>query len=648
MLVIDVLGAASYRVYNVLGGTQYSRTVYNATWALRWYCDGTDYTRIVFDKLQQFEAEDAARIVGYLLMQGHGEQEMAKLASYPDHLIRELAFNTKMELERFSKSPMFSQGLPPMNTPPQGLSHLPVLSSRSPTSPASFSAPSPLWEPHATTNNANTDFMPMGFLDSFQEIQKQNALFSMENHIDSVHAGTPRIASDYYSLGASVGNLNGKAGRRFSSMSEFPVKTCHYFSKGFCKHGSNCRYYHGQVVSERFSQAYGSDSANDDQVVSPGSLAQLESEIVDLLKLRRGNPITIASLPMAYYDKYKKVLQAEGYLTESQRHGKSGYSLTKLLARLKNSIRLIDRPHGQHAVVLAEDAPKYLEKGDPGQNISASRQIYLTFPADSTFTEEDVINYFRIFGTVEDVRIPSQQRRMFGFVTFVDPETVKTILDKSNPHFVRGSRVLVKPYREKAKLIDRKYPDRLEPPVFYPPQYLDLDSELSPMSRSCGNPRFPRRQLYEDQEQALEYQMRRLAGLQVAQQTLSDSPYPGFSLDVPKAAEDPFNYQPADSLKYAVDDKPSNQELDLPESPFACLIDTGIQNLVIHHLCYNGETVDVWLPSSLCYLWVLPTLWMAPMQCEECISYMKFTYEMTEETGRSKQFLRKADDFQDV
>jgi len=43
-----------------------------------------------------------------------------------------------------------------------------------------------------------------------------------------------------------------------------------------------------------------------------------------------------------YLEKYGKTLQAEGYLTESQRHGKAGFSLTKLLARL-NSIRLIDR-----------------------------------------------------------------------------------------------------------------------------------------------------------------------------------------------------------------------------------------------------------------------------------------------------------------
>lgn len=59
------------------------------------------------------------------------------------------------------------------------------------------------------------------------------------------------------------------------------------------------------------------------------------------------------------------------------------------------------------------------------------------------------------FGPVQDVRIPCQQKRMFGFVTFVDADTVKLILSKGNPHYVCGARVLVKPYREKSKLVDR-------------------------------------------------------------------------------------------------------------------------------------------------------------------------------------------------
>lgn len=56
---------------------------------------------------------------------------------------------------------------------------------------------------------------------------------------------------------------------------------------------------------------------------------------------------------------------------------------------------------------------------------------------------------------MQDVRIPYQQKRMFGFVTFVHPETVRFILSKGNPHFICDSRVLVKPYKEKGKVLDK-------------------------------------------------------------------------------------------------------------------------------------------------------------------------------------------------
>lgn len=135
-----------------------------------------------------------------------------------------------------------------------------------------------------------------------------------------------------------------------------------------------------------------------------------------------------------------------------------------------------------------------LERGDFGINglNPGSRQIYLTFPADSTFKEEDVSNYFRCilsldhlrlvvmycglanieafalevcsnFGPVQDVRIPYQQKRMFGFVTFDFPDTVKLILAKGNPHFVCDARVLVKPYKEKGKIPDKHRLLRLYP-----------------------------------------------------------------------------------------------------------------------------------------------------------------------------------------
>lgn len=528
--------------------------------------DISECTRIVLDKIQRFEPEHATKIIGYLLMQDNGEQEIAKLASFPDNLIREVALKARTELQKMATRSVISSGN---------------------SSPASFQVHSPYYN----HGNTSPEFMTIGTT----EHQTRTALFGSENHhhVDSVNSTTDNYDCYNYYLeyASAVANLNGKISKRFSNMTEFPFKTCHYFSKGYCRHGNSCRFYHhGQAVSDIVSHMYGNDAAaNDEQAISPGSLAQLESEIVDLLK-QRGNPISIASLPMAYYDKYKKVLQAEGYLAESQRHGKSGYNLTKLLIRLRNSIRLIDRPHGQHAVVLAEDAPKFMGKA-ACQNISASQQIYLTFPADSTFSEEDVSNYFGTFGSVEDVRIPCQQRRMFGFVTFVEPETVKMILDKGNPHYVRGSRVLVKPYKEKPKLIDRKYPYRVEHHVCYSPRYADIDAEIASSPRSCGNPRYLTRLLLEEQDRIFELQRRRLALLQIAQKSLSSPPHFGINMNASRVSDDHFNVQATESFSYLQNeqaeytdannsDKDSSEGLNLPDSPFSFRIDTGISAMM--------------------------------------------------------------------
>ncbi|RLM48688.1 zinc finger CCCH domain-containing protein 53-like [Panicum miliaceum] len=174
---------------------------------------------------------------------------------------------------------------------------------------------------------------------------------------------------------------------------------------------------------------------------------------------------------------------------------------------------------------------------DRGDHIAspAARQIYLTFPADSTFSEEDVSNYFSMYGPVQDVRIPYQQKRMFGFVTFVYAESVKIILNKGNPHFVCNARVLVKPYKEKGKvpdrfrklqhqhhgdfagctsptgLLDSRDPFDLQQPQIGPRM----------MHRSIANHEaFLRRKLQEQQQaaelqQAIEMEQRRFMGLQL-------------------------------------------------------------------------------------------------------------------------------------
>ncbi|KAJ6680579.1 TRANSCRIPTION FACTOR C3H FAMILY-RELATED [Salix purpurea] len=426
--------------------------------------------------------------------------------------------------------------------------------------------------------------------------------------------------------------LGPRTSRRSPSLPEFPVKICHYFNKGFCKHGNNCRYFHGHPMPESFSQIFSLNSneiANDEHVISPGSLEKLELELTELLKSRRGVPVSIASLPMMYYEKYGRMLQAEGYLTESQRHGKAGYSLTKLLARLKNSIRLIDRPHGQHSVILTEDVPKYLEysgeRNDPGGIVAGSRQIYLTFPAESTFTEQDVSNYFSKFGPVQDVRIPCQQKRMFGFVTFVFAETVKQILAKGNPHHVCGARkhgtcawlfiflltglkiITLARFHKficTAFHLKMKYAEKLQHPFYYSQPFLDGDSELHSVPRACDNSRLLGKQLMEEHEQALELERRRLSEFHFVRKPLTQQAYLGHYMEELKLsearAEQTDQFPSAEHFNYWFDvlnngstseekyrhirtncsEQDSNQGVNLPESPFASAIGNGISTVI--------------------------------------------------------------------
>ncbi|XP_057966324.1 zinc finger CCCH domain-containing protein 18-like isoform X2 [Malania oleifera] len=574
--------------------------------------DFSESTRVVFNRIQTLDPENVTKIIGYLLLHDHGDQEMIRLAFGPDKLIHALVQKAKIDLGLVPK-PAGSAPVPSMNPAP--ISDIPLhftpyspASSRPFPSSTNLRVSVPYWDPQLAMEQPsihNSDFMPFNcYPDSISEdyrLASPNQFFGFEDQIEPVSPGFPN--EYYFSDSASSGS---RASRRTPSLPEVPVKACLYFNKGFCKHGNNCRFFHGQSLPDSYTQMFSPSSNelfNEDNIFSPGSLEKLELEIVELLKPRRGAPVSIASLPLLYYEKYGKVLQADGYLTESQRHGKAGYNLTKLLARLKNSIRLIDRPHGQHSVILAEDAPRYMEyrseRSDPGPIVSGSRQIYLTFPAESTFTEEDVRSYFNTFGLVEDVRIPCQQKRMFGFVTFACSDTVKMILSKGNPHFVCGARVLVKPYREKSKLVDRKYLEKIESPAYFS-DFLEMDSELHSMPRGYETSRLMKRQLMEEHEQALELERRRLSALQLAQKPAANQPNFANSMNELKISEDHSRFPSAQRYNYLLDvlsdgtpsnektknppdnksDQESGQGLDLPESPFASQIASSISTVI--------------------------------------------------------------------
>ncbi|OEL13807.1 Zinc finger CCCH domain-containing protein 22 [Dichanthelium oligosanthes] len=200
-------------------------------------------------------------------------------------------------------------------------------------------------------------------------------------------------------------------------------RPCMYFARGFCKNGSSCRFLHGLPEDDA---------------------AAAEREMV----VMRAKALAAAARPQQ--------LMASAFPFSPS--PPKGVSLNSLLQQQKEP----QRAAAAAAMLLGggEDMHRFPVRSprmDRGGLISspAARQIYLTFPADSTFSEEDVSNYFSMYGPVQDVRIPYQQKRMFGFVTFVYAETVKAILSKGNPHFVCDARVLVKPYKEKGNVPDR-------------------------------------------------------------------------------------------------------------------------------------------------------------------------------------------------
>lgn len=287
----------------------------------------------------------------------------------------------------------------------------------------------------------------------------------------------------------------------------FGWKPCVYFARGYCKNGTSCRFLHGLPYSLSTSDAaIGSAATFGSGIGSTGKL-----DVVDQCQELLGSKrlMASASFPYTAAGKYMNFLLQQQ--NDSQR------------AAMEAALMLGGDGLHKFGTRSMIDRSEFASIGGGTVN-SGSRQIYLTFPADSTFREEDVSNYFSIYGPVQDVRIPYQQKRMFGFVTFLYPETVKLILAKGNPHFVRDARVLVKPYKEKGQIPDKKQPQQQA-------ERGDFSSCTTPSSldsRDASNLQLGARMFYNSQEmllrkldeqadlqQAIEMQGRRLMGLQL-------------------------------------------------------------------------------------------------------------------------------------
>ncbi|EPS69295.1 hypothetical protein M569_05471 [Genlisea aurea] len=425
--------------------------------------DSYEATKVVMSRIQCLDPDNASKIMGYILIQDQGEKEVIRLAFSPESLLLSYINQAKACLGLSSSTtnqlrpppPPPGSPLPPRLMIPNGNGNGNSPSSPSPgfqSAPRPFSYAAALnGSPSAGGDAGNGSVSPSFQFYGGADRQIQDQLpFVEESAPDPVMSPSGRSDSMFFHYGdedLTGGSISSSPvsypfHRRSCSVNDAAFLSnledgggsvggfgwrppCMYFAKGHCKNGSSCKFIHGDAI-----------------------------EIDELLRMKALEQQRIASL------------MGMGHHHHHHHHHPFGY--TKCMdflnenpsSQFPGSVRpnaaaadeLRKYGFNSRAADRNEFSPVGLFGG--GAN-SSSRQIYLTFPADSTFKEEDVSNYFSTFGPVQDVRIPYQQKRMFGFVTFHFPETVNLILAKGNPHFVCDSRVLVKPYKEKGKIQEK-------------------------------------------------------------------------------------------------------------------------------------------------------------------------------------------------
>ncbi|KAG7555046.1 Zinc finger CCCH-type [Arabidopsis suecica] len=445
--------------------------------------DSGDATALLLTKIRSLEPDYAPKIIGYLLLQDFGDRDLMHLARGPESILQSIISKVKSHLGIFSNNspsstPTSPSPLNPISRPPingRGSSHsngFMDFRRNSPSSPSSTSPWSlnnsmnpingnnphispkhtPISKPFSSHQSNGVSATDSGSADAGgnADLLDDQQLNDYLSFLDDSCSKTedlvdPRIPLDY-----SVDDGETHLHRRsFSADASFGsgddgfgsgCKPCVYFSRGLCKNGESCKFIHGGYPDNMDGNGIVADS--------PRKMENFVRQHEEMMRLKiayqqqRLASQILGRAPQLPYEKRMDFLLQQ----HAQRDGGLPFCDERFWSSSPGRLERME--------LMA------MQIGD--QSNSVSRQIYLTFPADSTFKDEDVATYFSLFGTVQDVRIPYQQKRMFGFVSFAHPETVKVVLARGNPHFICDSRVLVKPYKEKGKVLDKKQQQLLQ------------------------------------------------------------------------------------------------------------------------------------------------------------------------------------------
>ena len=227
--------------------------------------DAYEATKVVFSRIQALDPDHAAKIMGILLVQDHGEKEMIRLAFGPEVLLQSVMAKARRDLGPGPGSPPTAGN----HSPFQQLSRQNSGRGGAP-SPLSVSSPSS-WAHAPAFSRSNEEmaspvnggagpapFFPRA-MDDFQ-LQEELAFvndggMNPAHQLRSFDGGECRSPGPGDMFPYGLGWPNGGGGvpghRRSASASEaclggdsFGWKPCLYYARGFCKNGSSCRFVH--------------------------------------------------------------------------------------------------------------------------------------------------------------------------------------------------------------------------------------------------------------------------------------------------------------------------------------------------------------------------------------------------------------------
>lgn len=296
--------------------------------------DSYEATKVVFSRIQTLDPENASKIMGYLLLQDHGEKELIRLAFGPDANLHNLILKAKTNLGLSSNShPTTPSSLSssPFNPISRPITN-PLSSSRMTsngfdnimiTNPSSPSSNSACWPRSTSFSTPSLSYASVvketSNIGSGSSSSSSTSLLSSALPYNTASSSSELIDHDQYQLQDHLAFLNDskmddlydpsayyaestlhKRSYLAPSMcfgsedasSGLGWKPCLYFARGFCKNGSTCRFLHSDSVDATTAAAI--------NVGSPSKLNEFE-QCQELLRSKAAHQqkLAVASQFMA-------------------------------------------------------------------------------------------------------------------------------------------------------------------------------------------------------------------------------------------------------------------------------------------------------------------------------------------------------------